>query len=415
MNTSIYHERRKCFYEAIPDFWHDLYGEEYALYDISLTSKKEIEDIHQATERIGHVFFKLCSLMRKVPESTLLEMGFPSETLSFLRLRTLPVESVISRLDLVRVGNTYKCIEINADTPTFIKELFSINSQVVEEFQMIDPNEGVEKKLGETIRTSILQAKQWLKKDHPHLVFTAHEDNVEDRNTVIYLKELSSYPSDFVPLHKLQIKRGEGLFNDNGKRIDILYRQTFPIETLLLDADEQGNEIGNWLLELVQSRKLAIINPPSAFLLQNKAIQAVIWSLHEENHPFFTDTEHQWIDEYFLPTYLEPDVFIEKGLAFVKKPAFGREGDTVEIYNQSGQLTLKDSQESYSDYLQVYQEFVEMPLVSFQSEKGKQEGHQLIGSFLLNGKPGAIGYRVGNRITNNLSYYLPIGIEKEGI
>ena len=95
----------------------------------------------------------------------------------------------------------------------------------------------------------------------------------------------------------------------------------------------------------------------------------------------------------------------------MKKPSFGREGDTVEIYSGRGELELAESHRSYSEYVQVYQAYVEQPKASFSSVKGEQEGELLIGSFLLNGKPGAVGYRVGGTITNNLSYYLGMGIE----
>src|SRR5690606_35848341 len=114
----------------ISNFWADLYGEEYALYDIAHIEKSELEHIRIASERIGAIFFKVCSLLREVPDRTLLEMGFPRETLSFIRLKTLASESVISRLDLIPAGKGYKCIEINADTPTFIKELFHVNGEV---------------------------------------------------------------------------------------------------------------------------------------------------------------------------------------------------------------------------------------------------------------------------------------------
>ncbi len=406
---SAYHEKRKKFYDKIKGFWADLYGEEYALYDIAPIKREELEHIRLAAKRIGHIFFKVCRLLRKVPDETLLEMGFPSETLRFIKLKTLETESVISRLDLIPSGNSFKCIEINADTPTFIKELFYVNGQVCREFSCTDPNEGMEKLLIETMRDSISQSIWRLDAENPYIVFTAHEDNIEDSETVRYLQKLYGCASKFVPLHKLQIQKGVGLFDENGVKIDVLYRQTFPIESLISDEDTDGNKIGLWLLELVEIGKLAIINPPSAFLLQNKAVQAVIWGLHAENHSFFTMEEHEWIKEYFLPTYLEPDFFFEKGLPYVKKPAFGREGDTVEIYTAEGRLLLADDQKSYAEYLPVYQQFVEQPVVRFNSEKGEQEGKLLIGSFLLSGKPAAVGYRVGGTITNNLSFFFPAG------
>ena len=403
----MYHIKRQQFYRHIKDFWADLYGEEYALYDISILDSDQVADIRVISERIGAIFFKMGSLLRKVPDETLLEMGFSQETLAFIRLKTLPVESVISRLDLIPTGDSYKCIEINADTPTFIKELFCINGMICKEFGMKNPNDGMELLLRIAVTDSI---KKSTNKSFPHIVFTAHKDHIEDYETVMYLQQ-SVQPSKFTPLHQLHIQKGVGLFDEEGKKIDVLYRQTFPIENLIQDKDQDGNPIGLWLLELVEQKKLAIINPPSAFLLQNKAVQAVIWGLHEEQHPFFTEQEHQWIDDYFLPTYLEADPFLQKGIPYVKKPVFGREGDTVEIFNEYGELIDADKQQSYLDYIPVYQQYIEHPTITFNSEKGKQEGKLLVGSFLLNGKAGAIGYRTGGNITNNLSYYLPIGLK----
>lgn len=408
MNT--YHQKRKSFYSKLKNFWADLYGEEYALYDILPIETDEVDRIRVVSGRIGFIFFKVCSLLREVSDETLLEMGFPKETLSFIRMKTLSAESVISRLDLIASKGTYKCIEINADTPTFIKELFDVNGKVCRKFSLVNPNKGMDLLLSKTVRESIIESTRV---ENPYIVFTAHEDNIEDRETVLYLQKLSGMISRFIPLHKLYIQKDVGLFDEEGVKIDILYRQTFPIENLISDEDSDGNKIGLWLLELVENGKLALINPPSAFLLQSKAVQAVIWGLHAEGHPFFTKEEHQWIEEYFLPTYLEPDFFIEKGLPYVKKPAFGREGDTVEIYNAKGQLFLEDVQKSYTEYLSVYQQFFEQPTVTFQSEKGIQEGKLLLGSFLLNGQPAAIGYRVGGTITNNLSCYFPAGINRE--
>jgi glutathionylspermidine synthase len=406
-----YHEKRQQFYSNIKNFWPDLYGEEYALYDLARVSQIEVDQIRLASDRIGRVFLKVATLLREVSEETLVEMGFPAESLSFLKLKSLPFESVIARLDLIKTETGFKCIEINSDTPTFIKELFSVNGQVCNEFELKDPNEGMADKLAYAVRHSINECAKQIKKPKPYIVFTAHEESEEDRETVRYLQGLADLPSRFVPLHQLEIAKGEGLYDEAGRKIDVLYRQTFPIENLILDEDEEGNKIGLWLLELVEMGKLMIINPPSAFLLQNKAVQAIIWGLHEE-HAFFTEEEHEWIEEYFLPTFFESDYFLHSNQAFVKKPSFGREGDTVEIFNGTGELQLRDSQKNYTDYVPVYQKYVELPSIDFMSAKGKQTGNLLIGSFLLNGHAAALGFRVGERITNNLSYYLPVGLEE---
>ncbi|MED4853294.1 glutathionylspermidine synthase family protein [Caldifermentibacillus hisashii] len=116
------------------------------------------------------------------------------------------------------------------------------------------------------------------------------------------------------------------------------------------------------------------------------------------------------MEAYFLPSYLEPDQLATAGKKFVKKPVFGREGNTVEIYGPNGTKIMEDAGKDYTNYPSLYQEFVELPVREFQSLKGRQLGHYIIGSFLLNGRAGALGIRIGNAITDNLSYFLPVGM-----
>ncbi|RSD25470.1 glutathionylspermidine synthase family protein [Mesobacillus subterraneus] len=408
-----YSEKRKRFYSNIKNFWPDLYGEEYALYDAASIGQEEAEMIRIATRKAGHIFFKVCEVLRNADNQTLIEMGFPAETLDFLRIKAMKPESVIARLDLIKSKNTYKCIEINSDTPTFIKELFYVNRMVAADFGLGDPNAGMESHLALSIRKSIADTADWLGEIEPYVVYTAHDDNIEDKNTVLYLRELYGLPSRFVPLHLLRIEPGVGLFDEKGRKVDILYRQTFPIESMILDENGAGNKIGLWLLQLVRDKKLALLNPPSAFLLQNKAVQAVIWGLHENGDPFFSEEEHSWIERYFLPTYLEPVPFIKKKIQYVKKPVFGREGDTVQIFGSDGKLLIEEVHKTYTDVPSIYQECVQLPRAVYLSEKGKQEGHILTGSFLVNGMPSAFGFRAGGEITNNLSCFLPVGLSKE--
>lgn len=408
-----YKKERSNFYNQIKNFWPDLYGEEYALFDISAIDEPDLREIRLCTLRVGKIYFKAAELIRNVDVQTLIDLGFPRGTFDFIRLKTIPSESVIARLDLVKYGDSYKCIEINSDTPTFIKELFYVNGLVAKKFNLEDPNVGMAEQLGKAVRKSVADSAKWLKEEEPYVVFTAHEENIEDKNTVLYLQELYSLPAKFIPLHKLRIEPGKGLYDEKGRKINILYRQTFPIESLINDEDSSGNKIGQWLLQLVLENKLAIINPPSAFLLQNKAVQAVIWGLHENSDDFYTEEEHSWIQKYFLPTYLEPDPFLGKKVPYVKKPIFGREGDTVQIFGPSGKLLAEEDHKTYTDVPSIFQRFVELPQTCYLSEKGKLNGHQLIGSFLINGKPSAIGFRVGGEITNNLSCYLPAGLSRE--
>ncbi len=112
-----------------------------------------------------------------------------------------------------------------------------------------------------------------------------------------------------------------------------------------------------------------------------------------------------------LPTYLEPDEFLGKD-AFVQKPSFGREGDTVTIRDKDMKIMTQNTYQTYKKELPVFQKYIELPVVSLETAKGKEDLSYVFGSFLIAGKPSSIGIRAGEKITGNESYYLPIGIKK---
>ncbi|MBJ6870614.1 glutathionylspermidine synthase family protein, partial [Vibrio cholerae] len=89
-----------------------------------------------------------------------------------------------------------------------------------------------------------------------------------------------------------------------------------------------GKSIGLMFLDHIAQGRVKIINPPSAFLIQNKGVLALIWQLHEQNK-WFTEKEHKIIEKYFLPTYFSKDKFEENDIDYVKNATFGREGGGV--------------------------------------------------------------------------------------
>nr|WP_295970038.1 glutathionylspermidine synthase family protein [uncultured Bacillus sp.] len=403
---------RKEVYGKVKNFWPDLFQTEYALYDLCSISQEEINEIRETANRAGQIFFKTARLLRQTSDSTLEQLDLPKKIIPFVRYKGLLVESIIARMDLVKTNEGYKVLEINSDTPTFEKEVFLVNGMMTNHFGAVNPNEGLEVELGSAVRKAIMESAVRLKRPDPYVVFTSHEDHIEDHGTACYLMELAQIPARYVPLHQLRIVKGEGMFDEEGRKIDILYRPTYPLEHLIDDQDPVTKEfVGAQLLELVTSGKLAILNPISAFLLQSKAIQAVIWGMMELNHPFFNEEEKRWIKQSFLPTYLEEEPFIEKGLMYVKKPSFGREGDTVEVFEGRKKI-MEDAHKTYQDSAPVFQQYVNLPAYWVKTEKGMKEAKLLTGCFLINGKASGIGVRAGKQITDNDAYFLPIGMKK---
>ncbi|MDV2685230.1 glutathionylspermidine synthase family protein [Alkalihalophilus lindianensis] len=408
---------RDQFYHQLDCFWDRLYGQEYALFDCLELNQGEVEEIRTVTNRVYSLFKKTNQLIRETSDETLLQLGFPSKTIPFLRLQTISYETVIGRFDFVQTNQGLKLLEFNADTPTFIRELFDVNGKVSNQFNLKDPNKGLDEGLGEVIRNAVYQASRLIgQHSHPYVVFTAHVDDMEDRETMKYLMQVAKIDGAlFIPLNELIITSEgpkTGVYDPKGKRIDVLYRHTYPLEALINDQTGDGYPIGEAFLHLVKNKKVAMLNPPSAFLMQTKALLALIWGMHEQKHPFYTAEEHQDISSYFLPTYLDEEPLVESGEKYVSKPVFGREGDTVEV-KLKGNNIGKQNKYTYDQFLKTYQQHVELPKTLIQTEKGKKEAHLLVGSFIVGERASAMGFRAGAAITDNLSYYLPCGVKGE--
>ena len=407
---SQYIKKRKEFYSNYPHFWSDLYECEYSLFHVFPITEQTMKQLQVATERMGKIFFKTARILRNLSNEQLLELGFPTASLPFIRLKGMYPESVISRFDFALTeDNRIKMLEFNSDTPTFIVECFQMNGKVCEELDYDDPNANQERLLSSGITKAVMEFTKGM--EEPNVVFTAHPEHIEDWNTTMYLSGLCHVENKVMPMTELRIT-DDALVDRDGVPIDVLYRQTYPIEDLIEDQDpETGDLVGVELLQLVKEGKLFIINPLSAFLLQPKSIQCLIWGLAEEG-AFYTSEEQKWIKEYMLPTYLEPDLFLGKS-PFVQKPSFGREGDTITIRDKDTNIMIRNAHETYKSSLPIFQKYTELPVVFLETEKGIEKLSYVFGAFLIAGKASSIGIRAGEKITGNESYYLPVGIKKE--
>ena len=399
--------KRDDLFRQIPFFWPDLNDEEYALNDCLVLHPSDIARIREATEAVDAIFRKTNRLLRTLPDETLLLLGFPEASLPYIRDHAIPQETIIGRYDWIFHGTDLKLMEFNADTPTFIKELFDVNRYVTEAFHLTDPNASSREVLRIELRKAVIAAWQRLNREGtPKIVFTAHADNIEDKWTARFLQEMLELPSEFVPLHELLVDE-TSVRTPSGEPIDVLYRQTYPIEHLIDDRAADGDLIGLRLLDLNHNKSVSLLNPLSAFLMQSKGVQALIWELSETDTYFSLD-ERDVIRTYFLPTFLEAEPFLGH-TAYVKKPAFGREGDSVILYDETGTPFHREALQTYAEETAVYQQFYELPTRLTETMSGPTSTHYMIGCFCLNGTAAALGARAGSKITNNQSYYLAIG------
>ncbi|TVY08763.1 glutathionylspermidine synthase family protein [Paenibacillus cremeus] len=411
---SEYALRREAIYGPLRQegvfTWDRMYDEEYALAGLYRLPREQHRELLAAAEALGRVYAKTAAAVQQGPPDLWSELGLPEAAFGAIALRYDPaVPTLIGRFDFAYTPGGLKMLEFNSDTPTGIVEAFHVNGRVCAAYGAVDPNQDCSGRLQDAFRR-LLGVYREAGDRTERVVFSALDWHEEDAGTTRYLLAQSGVPgARFVPLADLRVA-GERLWapasdGSQGEHepVDVLYR-LHAIEKLAEDRDEDGYPTGKHVLRLIADRYLAVINPPSGFVSQTKALQALIWNLHEAGQ-FFTQEEHQVIATYMLPTYLEP--CFEEGTAYVAKPILGREGSGVTIYGESGAIQEKNGESEYSDQPMVYQQYAELPEVQVETLAGPYHGRLLWGCFLIDGRGAAVIARVGGRITSNLSYYLP--------
>jgi len=192
-NPRFYKERQSV-YSGVPYFYHDLDNEEYALLDICKKTEDEWNEIRIAAIQVGAIFDKIAPLLRALDDETLLQLGFPYETLAYCKIKSIPQEYVIGRLDFVVTNSAIKLLEFNADTPTFIKETFHANSYVCQHFGVENPNRNSVEILRAEMRKAIAASWNHLNRPGvPKIVFTSHVEHIEDKWTTRYIQEQLTY------------------------------------------------------------------------------------------------------------------------------------------------------------------------------------------------------------------------------
>lgn len=413
MHRGNYPEVREQFYGSIREVfsWDWIEGNEYGLAQMNYITPEFRKEVAYATEELGKIYAKTVLMVQQGPDNLLEMLGIPIEAFAAIRLPIMPeIPTLIGRFDFANTPQGIKMLEFNADTPTSVVEAFYANGKACEFFGAGDPNQGQEQELTKAFQ-KIVKRYQDFGYGTENIIFSSLDWHEEDRGTVQYVLKLSGLSGHFVPLENLRVVEDElyALIKGEYRKVDVWCR-LHALEKLAEEKDEDEYPTGAHVLDMISRGKLAIINPPAAFIAQTKALQALIWGLHEAKE-FYTDSEQAIIERYMLPTYLE-NPFLGQD-AFVAKPIYGREGGAVSIFQADGSVVEKDQDELYWEQPMIYQKFVEMEEVESMTVSGSYTGRLLWGSFLIGGKASALSARIGERITGNSSFFLPTGYKED--
>jgi glutathionylspermidine synthase len=119
----------------------------------------------------------------------------------------------------------------------------------------------------------------------------------------------------------------------------------------------------------------------------------------------FDSDQHEVIEMYMLPTYNSPVLKHN----FVSKSMFGREGGSVQMYDDQGLMDMQDEAgfDTSQFFSRVYQERAELPHIALHCG----DFHLLTGMFMINGVPCGLLGRAGGLITGNASHFVAIGVK----
>lgn len=419
--AATYRAWRRAYYDRFPEFWGTLPGssvEEYAIYGALAVPRQHARALRLASTRLYQLLTRLAFVLQHAEDQALLAIGIPVAAIPYVHTVIPAMPAVMcGRFEFAMTATGPRLLEFNAETPTFVVELFHMNGQVCADFGLIDPNRDCQQQLLASLQTSLAAGIAWVepRPDPPMVAFSAYADRKEERGTTEFYRALleangaASYQTGFRSLDELRVAR-DGLRTVAGERVDVLYK-LYPTEHLMLDETTDGVPVGLLLMDLVRKRRLAVINPPVAFVLQNKALLAVLWALHLAKDALFTLEEHRWIDRYVLPTYLETHDARGQSLfegLYVVKPVYGREGISISI-RQGDEIIAQNEQHLYDAQMMVYQQFIALPTTTIQTEVGPSHVHLVHNCFIAGGVASAIGVRASSQqIFDDTSYFVPV-------
>lgn len=413
MDYQKHKQERAQFYNQFKEF-HANYGhEEYALYQTYKINKDLEEEIKEATNQLWNVFMKMKQYILTLSKEELEHLNIDETLQKYLTLDYLTHHSFLSRMDFIvnPETNEVKMIELNNETPFYVVEAFQMNNEYLLHKEGTAQNRNYLLNILDAFKQVLNDSKKFLNKEDLtiYILTCAENEDLEEFSLAWFYKNLfeSIHPVEFVHYLDLNIHKDEGVYDAHGKQIDVLFHPAYPIEFLQNDVSDKNEPIGLWLMDLIEQKKLSFINSPTTHFMQNKTLLAFLWTLHELNVPIFTEEEHAFIDKYFLPTYMNSFKLEMNDKAYVKKPIFGRNGASVEIYNEQQNLIVKNS-ETHLDYMDmIYQEYMQMPTVEVILEGKKEEKKLMISSFITNGQYNGLVTVVGDDIIDDECHWLP--------
>lgn len=378
---------------GVPEFWAVVDGTEYATHSVRAVSEDWVKALRTAANDAWRVFDRVRRIAPFLDQRLLREMGMPPESFGAFSDTLEELPTVFGRFDFIETPSGFRVIEFNAETPYFWVETHRVNALACAYVGRPDPNHGCEEHIVNTMRR-VREACQ-----AATIGVTASNVFREDYWTASYFAELWTKALEtnvpVMPIHELQAD-DDGLYHQS-RRIDLLHR-CYPLEHFAADRS------GARFFELLRARRIRIVNPGAALFLQNKMTQCLIWGLYERGA--FEAREREIVERLFLPTHAD----LPQAGTWIRKPVLGREGNSIAVFTDGIERSHTPSKQ-YAAQPSVFQKFIDAPRVEYSLSDGEpREGFAIATCAVVGGEAGAVGMRVGGRITDGWAHFQPLSL-----
>ncbi|TDA64419.1 glutathionylspermidine synthase family protein [Sulfuricurvum sp. IAE1] len=372
--------------EQIGFHWHtDAESGKYVADELVVVTDAEAEAYYEAVNDIYDMY--ATAAQHVIDNNLFFDLGIPFNLVETIKKSW---ESDVhwhlyGRFDLAGGidGAPIKLIEFNADTPTALFETAIIQWAILKHNRMDEDRQfnNVYSAISDNFRRLITLF------DDPGLferyyegwkiLFSSVSGNIEEEQTVRLLQQMAidaGFETGFEPLGGVKFD-DEGIYDSHEYPYEYWFK-LYPWEDIAIEEPELATQ----LQSIMANQKAIILNPAYTLLFQSKGMMKILCDL-------FPDSP------YLLKTSFEP----LKGVPYVEKRMFGREGSNVRIHDAAGNVTASNGG-PYGNFKPVYQEYVEFPRDT--------HGNAYQAGVFFAYEACGLGFRRGGAILDNLSKFV---------
>jgi len=374
------------YLESLGFVWHtDSDESSYISDELVVLSEKEAEAYYEATNTLYEMYVEAAEYV--VTHNLFHEIGIPFNLIDVIK------ESwendvhwhLYGRFDLAGGldGKPIKLLEFNADTPTALFETSIIQWAMVKQNNLEEARQfnGLYEALVDNFKRLVILEEDVSNFEERYdgwkFLFTSVRGNLEEENTVRLLQHIANeagYETEFAFMDDVEFDEEEGIsYQDENYE---LWFKLIPWEDIALEESDLAMILKN----IIANQKAIIFNPAYTLLFQSKGLLKILWDLYP-NHSLLLESSFEPLE----------------GQKQVKKPVFGREGGSISILDEDGDV-IEHVDDDYDNHKMVYQAYTELPT----DTKGDSYQAGLFYAYEACG----LGFRKGGKILDNMSKFV---------